>query len=137
MMEEPKIPGEMYSALQSVIPSVLASADKNGKPNVTYISQVYFVDKRHVALSFQFMNKTWKNIQENPRITVCITCPNTFSIWKLGLLFIEQKTEGDVFEEMDMQIAALSSRSEREKNFKIHSALICRIESIEKQYSGY
>jgi uncharacterized protein len=137
MMEEPKIPGEMYSALQSVIPSVLASADKNGNPNVTYISQVYYVDERHVALSFQFMNKTWKNIQENPRITVCITCPNTLSIWKLGLLFLEQKTEGDVFEEMDMQITALSSRSEREKNFKIQSALICRIESIEKQYSGY
>ena len=127
-----KVTREMLSAMQSVIPSVLSTCSKEGVANVTYISQVFYVDEHHLALSFQFMNKTWRNIMENPRLTVCITCPNSLSLWKIGLYFIEQVTEGDVFEEMDMQLTALISRSVREKDFKILSALICKVESIEK-----
>jgi uncharacterized protein len=131
-----RITKDMLPAMQAVIPSVLTTCDLDGTPNVTYISQVFYVDDQHVALSFQFMNKTWKNINQNPLMVTCITCPETLSIWKLRLRFIEQTSSGDVFEEMDMQIAALASMSEREKNFKIQSALICKVESVEQIYKG-
>jgi len=44
------------------VPSIIATADSRGMPNVTYVSQVYFVDDRHVALSCQFFNKTRRNL---------------------------------------------------------------------------
>ena len=48
---------------QGVIPSILATADSDGVPNVTYVSQVHQVDDRHVALSRQFFNKTTRNLE--------------------------------------------------------------------------
>jgi hypothetical protein len=39
-------------------------------PNVAYISQVFYVNERQVALSFQFFNKARDNILANPHATV-------------------------------------------------------------------
>ncbi|MFP5248020.1 MAG: pyridoxamine 5'-phosphate oxidase family protein, partial [Thermoanaerobaculia bacterium] len=63
---------------QGVIPSIVASADAHGLPNVTYVSQVYLLDDRHVALSCQFFNKTRRNLDENPNVTVEVYDPISF-----------------------------------------------------------
>ena len=40
--------------LEGVIPAVLATAAADGTPNCTHVSQMMYVDARHVAMSFQF-----------------------------------------------------------------------------------
>ena len=50
------ITDEMHHALQGLIPSVIATASANGVPNLTYISQVHFVNDDHLAISWQFLN---------------------------------------------------------------------------------
>ena len=57
---------ELTPCFQGIIPSFIATSDAHGVPNVTYLSQVYFVDEHHVALSCQFFNKTRRNLDENP-----------------------------------------------------------------------
>ncbi len=126
----PEITREMLSAMQGVIPSTIATSTKDGIPNVTFISQMFYVDAQHVALSFQFMNKTWRNLQENPVATAVITCPDTFSMWKIKLRFKEIQTEGPIFEQMDMQLMAVMSMMKVRIDFAIKSALICRIKGI-------
>ena len=59
MAETAKIMKEMSSAMQGVLPSTLATCTPEGVPNVTYVSQLFYVDDQHVAISMQFMNKTW------------------------------------------------------------------------------
>jgi hypothetical protein len=133
----PTITRHMRSAMQGVVPSTLATCSADRTPNVTYISQVFYVDDHHVALSWQFMNKTWRNLSENPRATVVITCPNTFSMWKLRLRFLEKQTEGPVFDLMDMQLMAIASLYHQEGLLNIKAALICEILDIEVLYDGY
>ena len=48
-------------AMQGMFPSWITSCSEEGEPNTTVISQIWYVDKNHVALSFQFFNKTKKN----------------------------------------------------------------------------
>jgi predicted pyridoxine 5'-phosphate oxidase superfamily flavin-nucleotide-binding protein len=130
----PVITREMQPALQGVIPSTLATCAADGTPNVTFISQVFYVDDRHVALSFQFMNKTWRNLQENPVATIILTCPATFAAWKLRLRFLEKQTEGPIFDQMDMVQQAVASMVRVAFNFQ--AALLCRVESVKVLYPG-
>jgi len=61
------LPDEIKPAMQGVIPSHVVTCSLDGTPNITAVSQVYYVDSDHVALSYQFFSKTIKNIRENPR----------------------------------------------------------------------
>ncbi len=127
----PLIPKAMHAALQGVVPATIATCAADGTPNATFISQVFYVDEGHVALSFQFMNKTWRNLQENPVATVLVTCPATFSMWKLQVRYLEKQTEGPIFDQMDMEHAALVSMLQVPVQFDFQAALICRVEVVE------
>ncbi len=132
----PVLTKEMQPALQGVLPCAIATCAADGTPNATFISQVFYVDDRHVALSFQFMNKTWRNLQENPVATVVVTCPATFAAWKLRLRFLEKQTEGPVFDQMDLLLHAMSSMLRMKAEFAFQAALLCRVEAIKVLYPG-
>ena len=42
---------EIRACFEGAIPAVVATCGADGVPNVAYISQVFYVDERHVALS--------------------------------------------------------------------------------------
>jgi predicted pyridoxine 5'-phosphate oxidase superfamily flavin-nucleotide-binding protein len=136
MSVPPAITREMLPAMQGVMPSAIATCGPDGTPNVTYISQLFYVDAQHVALSYQFMNKTWRNLQVNPVVYVVIQSPGTACMWKLGLRYLEQQTEGPVFDQMDMQLQAMTSMLPVKVDFKIKAAIICRVETVEQLYNG-
>ena len=98
------------------------------------MSQLFYVDEQHVAISYQFMNKTWCNLLVNPLCTAYVTDPDTIAMWKLEMAFLEQRQEGAIFEEMEMQLMALATPEH--VTFSLHSALICKVLSIEAVYSG-
>lgn len=121
----------MLPAFQGVIPPTLATASASGVPNITYISHVHYIDEEHVAISRQFFNKTWKNINENPLFTVAVLCHQSYNLWKLNLRYLEEQTEGVIFDDMDMIIQAIASMQGMEDTFKLQSAVICKVESIQ------
>ena len=76
------ITDEHQPCLQGMFPSCITTCSAAGEPNTTVISQIWYVDEEHVALSFQFFNKTKKNIAENPYAfaTIPITPIPTFTL---------------------------------------------------------
>jgi hypothetical protein len=126
------LPPEIRPALESGIPAVMVTCSADGKPNATVISQVYYVDETHVALSFQFFSKTIKNVRENPRAFVCVSDFAGQGDWVLQLEFQRSETEGPIFDTMEMQIEAIASMTGMSGIFKLRAADIYAVLSVDK-----
>ncbi|MCB1816232.1 MAG: pyridoxamine 5'-phosphate oxidase family protein, partial [Candidatus Competibacteraceae bacterium] len=64
------------NCLDGLIPASIATCTPEGEPNIAYLSQVHYIDPQHVALSFQFFNKTRANVLVNPHATVQVIDPD-------------------------------------------------------------
>ena len=117
-------------ALQGLVPARLTTCSAAGEPNTTVISQVWYVDDEHVALSYQFFNKTKRNIAENPKAAVMIINPENGSTYDLTISYERTETEGPLFDEMDMQLEAIASMTGMSGIFKLLGADIYKVESI-------
>ncbi len=126
------LPQEIRPAMQGVIPAHLVTCSLDGTPNVTVVSQVYYVDSDHVGLSFQFFSKTIRNIRENPFGYVWIANPATAETWDLEVQYERSETSGPIFETMDMQLEAIASMTGMSGIFKLKAADIYRVLSVKK-----
>ncbi len=127
----PRLPDEIRPVMESGIPLVLSTCSKDGEPNVTVISQAYYVDPEHVALSYQFFSKTIRNVRENPQASLCL-----HDIWNarrfvLGLRYDHSETDGPVFERMSLEIEAIASATGMSGIFHLRSADIYRVTAVE------
>ena len=130
------LPPEIRPVLENGIPAVMVTCSGDGVPNVTVISQVYYVDEQHAALSFQFVSKTIRNVRENPNAWVCVSDLEGEAEWILQLTFQRSETDGPVFEAMDMQIEAIATATGMSGIFKLRAADIYRVLSVEKRPYG-
>lgn len=122
---------DLDRCFQGMIPSVIATCDRDNVPNVSYLSQVFYVDARHVALSCQFFNKTRQNLDVNPRACLQVYDPITFESTRLQLRFVRSETAGPLFDAMALRIDAIASHTGMTGVFKLRSADICEVLSIE------
>jgi Pyridoxamine 5'-phosphate oxidase len=124
------LPEDIKAAMQGVVPSHVVTCSAEGIPNATAISQVYYVDADHVALSHQFFSKTIRNVRENPRACVTVVSPETLDTWDLEVEFDHSETSGPIFDAMDMQIEAIASMVGLKGIFKLRAADVYRVLSL-------
>ena len=125
------LPEEIREVMSNGIPVVVATCSKDGAPNVAIVSQVYYVDERRVALSCQFFNKTTRNIRENPKASLILNEIDRRRRWVLRVEFDHSETEGPIFDEMDMAIEAIASATGMSGIFKLKSADLYSVKSVE------
>jgi adenylate cyclase len=121
----------LASCFQGIIPAMLFTCSKDGTPNAAFLSHVDYVDPARVALSFQFFNKSRRNIAENPRAMIRVIDPDTHQGYALRLRFERSETSGPIFDRMDLRIEAIASYAGLKGIFKLKAADIYQVESIE------
>jgi hypothetical protein len=131
-MRTSTLPPEIRPVMENGIPANIVTCSASGVPNVTVISQVYYVDETHVALSFQFFNKTIKNVRENPNAAVLLSDVEGRAAWILQGRYHHSETEGPVFEAMDIQIEAIASATGLSGIFKLKAADVYEVDSVER-----
>jgi len=129
-VETAKLPAALRPVLDNGIPAVIVTCSTAGVPNATIISQVYYVDESHVALSFQFFNKTIRNVRENPRAAVMLADVAAAANWVLALEFERSEKAGPIFEAMDIHIEAIASSTGMSGIFKLQAADVYRVRSV-------
>ncbi len=101
---------DLEACFEGVVPSIIATADGNGVPNISYLSHVAMVDGEHVALSNQFFGKTSANIRLNPQATLIAVDARTGVQFRLQLTFAYSLDAGPLFEHLSLQVDATSAQ---------------------------
>ena len=112
----------LATCFQGLLPAQLFTCSRDGIPNAAYLSHVDYVDSTHVALSFQFFNKSRRNIAENPHALVIVIDPDTGQGWQLRLAVRALGDGGPLFERMALRIEAIASYCGLKGIFKLRAA---------------
>ena len=123
-------------ALDGAIPATVATCSADGVPNISYVSQVYYVDPAHVALSFQFFNKTRRNVEATRRAAALVIDPVSFARYRLSLEHLRLETSGPLFERMKAHLAGIASHTGMAGVFRLQGADVYRVLGIE-QVAGF
>ena len=115
---------------EGVIPAAMATTGADGMPNIAYLSQVHYVDHEHVALSYQFFNKTRKNILARPLARLQVSNPVTGAQYQLSLEFRRTETAGPLFENMKARLAGIASHTGMANVFRLLGADLYRVHQV-------
>jgi len=123
--------GAIRPCLEGAIPTIMATCASDGVPNVAYISQVFYIDERHLALSFQFLNKTRQNILANPYANLLVLHPFTAEFFRIHIRYLRTEEEGPLFESMKAQLAGIASHTGMANVFRLRGSDVYEVQSIE------
>jgi adenylate cyclase len=124
------------SCLDGAVPGTIATCARDGTPNVSYVSQLQYVDEDHVGLSFQFFNKTRENVLANPWATALVIEPHTGAQYRLSLEYLRTETAGALFETMKARLAGIASHTGMSGVFRLLGADVYRVHGIERVSGG-
>jgi adenylate cyclase len=115
---------------EGVVPAAMVTTGADGMPNIAYLSQVQYVDHEHVALSYQFFNKTRQNILARPLARLQVTSPLTAAQYQLSLEFRRTETAGPLFENMKARLAGIASHTGMANVFRLLGADLFRVHQV-------
>ena len=118
--------------LEGVIPGHIATCDAEGMPNLAYLSQVQFIDNEHVALSYQFFNRTRQNILAGSPVRLMLTSHLTGAQYRLTLKYLRTETAGPLFEQMKAKLAGIASHEGMSEVFRLRGSDVYRLVGIEQ-----
>lgn len=116
--------------LEGVIPGLIATSDREGTPNLAYLSQVQFIDNAHVALTYQFFNTTRQNILSGSPVRLFLSSHLTGAQYRLTLQYLRTETAGPVFEQMKAKLAGIASHFGMVGVFRLLGSDIYRVLDI-------
>ena len=120
----------LATCFQGLLPAQLFTCSADGLPNAAYLSHVDYVDSTHVALSYQFFNKSRRNITENPQALVVLIDPDSGQGWSLRLKYVRSEASGPLFERMALRIEAIASYCGLKGIFKLRAADVYEVVSV-------
>jgi hypothetical protein len=121
---------QLASCFQGILPSMFFTCGNDGTPNAAFVSHVEYVDATHVALSFQFLNKSRRNIADNPYAKRRVIDPDNNQGYTLRLKYERSETTGPIFDRMFLRIEAIASYAGLKGIFKLKAADLYLVESV-------
>ncbi len=115
---------------EGVIPAVMCSVSADGMPHLCFLSQVEYVDEGHVALSFQFFNRSRENILATRRCMVSVDDPYTAAGIRMQLRYVRTESSGPVFERMRAKLAGIAAHTGMDRVYRLLVADIYEVSSV-------
>jgi hypothetical protein len=113
--------------MEGVVPPVLCTASVDRVPNDSYLSLCEYVDPLHVALSYQFFNRSRENVLATRRAALTLDDPYTGAGVALQIEYLRTETEGPVFERLRAKLMGVASHVGMDQVFHLRGADIYRV----------
>jgi adenylate cyclase len=113
--------------MEGVIPPTMCTASPDRMPNVSYLSLAEYVDPLHIALSYQFFNRSRENVLATKRAALTLDDPYTGAGVILQLEYLRTETEGPVFERLRAKLMGVASHAGMDQVFHLRGADIYRV----------
>lgn len=113
--------------MEGVVPPALCTISKEGFPSVNYLSIAEYVDPQHVALSFQFFNRSRENVLATRRAALALEDPYSGAAVELQIEYLRTETEGPVFERLRAKLSGVASHAGMDKVFHLRGADIYKV----------
>lgn len=118
-----KLNEEAKKAIETVRPSLIATASKNGKPNVSAKGSLQVLDDDHITFVDVASPRTIKNLLQNPQISIiCIDYPSRKGCRVWGQA--EVLTSGELFQK-------IAAAMEAKRPQKVNHVVKVLIEEVE------
>ena len=117
-----KLTDEAKEAIAEIRPSLLATANRTGKPNVSAKGSMRVLDDDHVVFADIASPRTVANIRENPQVAViCLdaTARKGCRIWGQGTIL----NSGELFDQLAAEYA--------KKNMEVKNVVKVAVEEVE------
>ncbi len=118
--------------LDGMIPPSICSVSADGVPHANLLSHAEYVDDEHVALSFQFLNRSRENILSTGRVALLAEDPFSGAGVELQLRYLRTETEGPIFERLRAKLAGIAAHTGMEKVFRLRGADIYRVLEVNR-----
>jgi hypothetical protein len=118
--------------MEGVIPPTLCTVSADLMPNVSYLSLAEYVDPQHIALSYQFFNRSRENVLATKRAALTLDDGYSGAGVVLQLQYLRTETEGPVFERLRAKLMGVASHSGMDKVFHLLGADIYRVLEIRR-----
>jgi len=109
--------------LEGIIPPAMCTVAADGTPHVNYLSHAEYIDDEHVALTYQFLNRSRANILATGRVALSVEDPITGVSVVLQLRFERTDTAGPVFERLRAKLSGIAAQTGMEKVFHLRGAV--------------
>lgn len=119
-------------SFEGIMPSVIATTDASGIPNLSYLSHVHYIDGDHVALSNQFFSKTAANVQATGQATVVVLDGRTGLQHVLDLTFESSAQSGPIFERISAQLDVMASLQGKSHMLKLRAVDLYRVDDCRR-----
>jgi hypothetical protein len=121
---------QIKQALEGVLPSYIITVSKDGFPTNTSLSQVCYVDERHIALPVQTFSNAGKYVKEIPDMLAEVVDPVTLRNWNLEIKYLSTVEQGPIVEKMAGKLAKLFSLVGMENIYHLKGAEIYEVLAV-------
>ena len=118
-----KLSEEVKTMIAEIRPGIIATASKDGKPNVSAKGSFRVLDDDHVIFADINSPRTIANLRENPYVSILAVHPRTLKgcrIWGKG----EILNSGPLFDQMNKEFV--------EKGLKVNHVVKITVEKVQE-----
>lgn len=101
-----KLSEDLKNAINQIKPAMVATASKNGEPNVSPKGSLRVLDDPYLIFADIRSPQTIKNLKENPYISAIGYDPSKKKGWRIWGRAVEILSSGDLYEQLRKEYAS-------------------------------